>query len=295
MKTLAILLASFLSFLSLTGQVMVREGLVWTDSTWFIYQPDNVMTYTLWMEPQGMEDGHEVFNVFRTPGTEAIPTEETVTYGWAYQEEDKVYFKKASQYASGAPEEWRLMYDFGLQPGETAIVSMVGGFQLDPTNAQDQVTCVSFSPTLSTPFETMNIYDISVDHIGKLPEDHMEMHRGEWIKGIGSVLGVLNNVGFGMVTSAERTMEVRDNGVLVYSTPESKVRQVGKSGITLSISDRTITMNGLTEGLSLLVCSLDGFVELAGETTGSEMTVQLSKPGLHLVSIGMETFKISVK
>ncbi|MBD5204083.1 MAG: hypothetical protein HDS82_04315 [Bacteroidales bacterium] len=162
---------------------------------------------------------------------ERIDDSEPVLQTYLKTEGDKVWFKSNSE-----TNEWTLMYDFGLQPGESCEVGIISyPFSETSTATLYTVTCEGIEQDSEYP--TIERMKIKVsDKDGNLSDE------GIWLKGVGSSTGVLTNVYFNMVgVNATLLTEATVNGKKVYGNTGSGIEEVETE---TSVSDRIYDLQG---------------------------------------------------
>lgn len=132
-----------------------------------------------------------------------------------FPEGDKVYCEGTTE------GEWRLMYDFGLQEGQTVEVWEPQNQMINCINDRSVVIkCneLTMLQSLTGPLEALdvNVTDNPVADLKKY-----------WIKGIGSSLGVLRNCDFNLDGIDSRLIKATFNGEVLYEvSAESAVKSL---------------------------------------------------------------------
>ena len=135
---------------------------------------------------------------------EYVPVGEIVTEG------EKVYFY------DGMQEEWLLMYDFSLQPGDGCIIYGTNGLML--TNHSDHprymVECLSIEDIPDTELEMMTLNIWPYDINGGLEDVTYEV---QWIRGLGSTVCPYDNDTPFLNVDDYYVREITLNGEILYS------------------------------------------------------------------------------
>lgn len=296
MKKIKITILLLLTFISAMTQTMVREGLAWTNHTWCDFTGEDLGYNTVWFEFDHYEGNDAIFQVYDTPGKEPLITEETMNYGQICQIGEKVYFKKYIKFSDGAPEEWRLMYDFALQPGESAIVYAVEPGYNNPTRSPEQVTCLSLSSTSFPNWESMNILNLDLNRT-EVEDWELEWLSGTWVKGLGSVKGVLDNIHFGWISGYTHNTTIKENGEFLISFGPTEPAMVGATNdyrIKFELQGRSLTVYS-ENGHPVTVNAIDGNQVTRTEAGEPQLQVVLKHAGVYMVSTNGKTKKIIVR
>lgn len=298
MKKTLITLCALCGIQIAMAQPLVREGLTWTTHTWNIFTNEDLGHHTTWFEYAFSEEGRDVFEVYETEGTEPLKTEQTLNYGQIHQQGDQVYFKKYLKFSDGAPEEWRLMYDFGLQPGESVIVYPVEPGYNDPTRSPERITCLNWSAALYPDWETMEILDFNLDLEEDAEDIGYEGSQGQWIKGIGSTSynGVLDNIQFGWIDGYCHRTVVRENGkvLMTFGPDPSGIASTANTTFDVKLQGRNLSIRTDRE-LPVTVTGTDGRQIAHSDGNAAEAEVVLPQAGVYLVRSGARTHKVIVR
>lgn len=166
--------------------------------------------------------------------------------GYIRTEGEKVYFSRPDTPAG----EWYLMYDFGLELGESVEVYDMGLHLTDGEVGKHTLVYTSDCP------EEWEVKDHAGDAevmVMQSPESIGEEHPtyGYWVKGVGSLMGVLYNYHFLLDGFGGILLSVTNNGKAVFgasgASVEEAARMTGKwlktSGMHISVeSDDNFTV-----------------------------------------------------
>ena len=184
---------------------------------------------------------------------------------------------------SADDEEWYLMYDFGLEVGETCEVYNADAMRYhnDPSICKETLKYADFAQ-----FEETGSFLYM--YMEEFPYDE----RGVWLQGVGATAGPLNNCGFGRDGNSSNLIGLIYNGKEIFYYPSAAVKNITDS------SDFQVMKNGLTVTISAsnliqpcYVYSLDGrLVSLIDLSVSNNFTVL--GPGFYIVKIGDISKKI---
>ncbi|MDE6717627.1 MAG: hypothetical protein K2J70_05465, partial [Muribaculaceae bacterium] len=131
--------------------------------------------------------------------------------GYIRKEREKVYYKETND-----TDEWRLLYDFGLNPGDTAEIWGLGKWER-------LMKCVDIKPDPSNP--GLEIMEMEV-YSKAIPGSESQLcGTGQWIRGISSTNGLIFNV-FGVDGLSSRLEKVVNGHEIIWQAPASAVKTV---------------------------------------------------------------------
>lgn len=203
---------------------------------------------------------------------------------------EKVYFRLPEA------EEWYLMYDFGLQPGESAEVCSPSFKLPDGQLIAGRVTCRELTasnpkydnwPTLTLDYETTDLFGNS------------QITSITWIRGLGDPWGVLKS--YEHIIGVEggpgtQIVKAYKYGVPIYSiTPWSaSVDRISDNlPFKWEISGDRVVICDTTGGMDGELYSASGLVLAKFKTTAGETRVTLPEKGVpYILKIGNTTLKI---
>ena len=195
-------------------------------------------------------------------------------------EGEKVYFQLVSEACvvpSADDEGWYLMYDFGLEVGESCEIYNAGSMRYnnDLAVCKETIKCIGYTGT---------------DEIGSLCHMNMEeLHSGErgvWIKGVGDSAGLLDNGGYGRDGRGSKLIKFIFDGEEIYSSSSASVKnvtdsqdfQVIKNGLNLTVLTSDL-------GHKCYVYSLDGKLISINDLIETNK-FSLPSPGFYILKIG---------
>ena len=201
--------------------------------------------------------------------------------GYIRKEGEKVYFKETND-----TDEWRLLYDFGLNPGDTAEIWGLGKWEC-------LMKCVDIKPDPSNPgLEIMEMEEYSK---ATSRSESQLCGTGQWIRGISSTSGLIFNA-FGVDGLGSRLEKVVNGDEIIWQAPASAVKTVfeDKTIPVITSEKGTIRIFGVESGLPLKVVSLDGRIIISGKTTDSSFVIPSLKSGAYIVTVGVIKEKVMV-
>lgn len=205
------------------------EGTTWVVETISTSTPEGLVSFgSLVMEnPQKMQ-GRECMQISSVGDTENHPV------GYIATEGEKVYFLDVNG------EDWRLMYDFGLQPGESALI--YGAATQYTMGAADayvyEARCVSVETLEDSGLEMMHMDIYSTDEDSG---DYPMIEDEVWIRGIGSIHGPYDNDIFAWDGVGSLLIKAESEGKVLYSRepfiPET-VNYFGVEGVNWMVAKK---------------------------------------------------------
>lgn len=115
---------------------------------------------------------------------------------------------------------------------------------------------------------------------------------GQWIMGIGSINGVLDNNMFNGVGSAHALIEVTNNGKTLYSNGTLGIADAAADAPTMSVQGNELTVSGAAGTVSVYNCA--GNLVRTIAPGGTDVTVTLPGKGIYIVRAGEITRKFTV-
>lgn len=191
---------------------MLSDGKHWKS----LYSRGMLVTgapYEEYLAGERVEDGHKCLRYYVTCDGDGVKDR---FGGLVYEEDRKVYIKREN---SG---NWQLLYDFSLQPGDTAAV-------YDGTVKVIEVDTVEVSGVLRC---RMKMTDW-------LPGHSEEMSReGYWIEGVGSDRGFLQCCGWNLVGAVYALQQCVENNSVIFTAEDFAREPVTASARTpLAVDD----------------------------------------------------------
>ena len=192
---------------------------------------------------------------------------------------DKVYFKTPDL------QEWLLMYDFGLQPGEGCYVYGAWGAM---KNEKTYVKCDAIKEDESTGLTVMSLHGYSDETCSR------EYGKVSWLKGLSSESGVVYNTFFDDWDGVGYLLiEAKDNGNVVYKKVFANVSGASDLHVSVFTDGTDIILNNVDAPCEVTLFSASG--ELVKKEIVGSRSVRISVPrqGAYLVKIGDTTTKVN--
>ena len=161
---------------------------------------------------------------------------------------DKVYFLKDL-----ASAQWVLMYDFGVEVGETITVDMYRDLAETYVGWDGVLTCLEKSAA-------------SYGGNGGMVFDCDSYCKVKWIKGIGSVSGPTLNLAEMIDGYGGRLRRVTSGGRVVFEDTSGISDAVDDSVIVVRAVDGGVSVSGASAGVPVTIYGMDGGVVRAGNT-----------------------------
>lgn len=206
------------------AQVYFQEGMEWTVSVEGTQTPEGVQR-TQYVSAQKCIDGENpVIGLFELNGHTDLEPQLRV---YVKTEGDKVYFK----FPNAESDEWYLMYNFGLKPGESCYVY----YPWQPTDESlpqcSLMKCVNIVKDDNYGDWEVMIMEERTDKNGNLSD---YTSSGIWLKGLCSENGVLYNMLFEMDGIGTRLINASFQGEEIYKCGTTIIDTV-KAGQKLNI------------------------------------------------------------
>lgn len=166
-------------------------------------------------------------------------------------EEDKVWVKKSKE-----SNEWGLLYDFGLKPGEGCNL-VWSDFYVDTQEPKSiYVKCTGIRSSERYPgIEEMVIQPYFEEIDG---ETHPDVYDGIWYKGIGSEESLLTgNAAFKPAGGGSALSEVWYKGVQIFNNNSSSVSTVSAVSKAFTINGRNLSCKQNVSG-NIAIYTVDG-------------------------------------
>lgn len=213
------------------------EGLTWeSEGCTTSYPPDDERAsflVTEWLGEAAQIDGRTCYKLMESTESCGI-NGNPVFLTYVYEEEGRVY------YYDTEIKDWRLMYDFNLQPNEgTTVWWFNGTYEYDNIHSSPMyVVCRGIAPDSNYPDLTLMQIESYADVVNV--DDTESAQHGQWLVGIGSTDRFKANCRFEMLGGDYYLTEVTYRDEIIYSSS-------GDSGIKMTHQD-----NFGTERLPLL-------------------------------------------
>lgn len=200
-------------------------------------------------------------------------------------EGEKVYFSLIGN----DKDEWNLLYDFGLKAGEECTVYSVPIYN-NPMRAYKYYCeeVVESNPEFggwpTLKLCSMSLTDGEIDYF----------FPGFWIKGLGSVSGLLENYLIGMDGIGAKLLEVSRDGEIIYKdTPASVDTNFELNGIDVKVEGRQIIVTS-DNSSSVEVFATDGKKIAETELNGKQASLIIASPGVYVVKVGKQSSKVLI-
>ncbi len=231
-----------------------------------------------------------------TRDVETTPFSEPQLIAFVKVEGNKVYFKPLRPNAN----EWLLMYDFDLTPGEGAYHYYAGGigYPGNPDPERTYLKCVGIDVDPNYPgWELMSLEEYRDDTCEVLLEGGSIGSIGNkyWIKGLSSRRDVTWNSGVGLVGGGATLLEVTCGDKIIYKHHTAAIQEVPDNApVKIRINGLVLTVSDVSASNSLSVYSPSGqLIHQAPSLLSSvPTTVQLPHKGVYLLKIGQATYKV---
>lgn len=184
-------------------------------------------------------------------------------------------------------EEWYLIYNFGLQPGEGDYFYMPRGYPFvgDPIKAYLRCNAIIID-------ETYGGWDMM--RIEEFDDADCESSYGEgyWIKGLSSENGVLNNMYFNAEGSSGKLIAVYKDEEKIYNSTQSDVKQSNIQAI--------ITINGKVTNVPYseatergIIYTIDGKL-IQKFNVNLNPAIRIHSEGIYILQIGSHSRRIII-
>lgn len=196
-------------------------------------------------------------------------------------EGDKVYVKK-----SKVSNEWGLLYDFGLKPGEVCKVVESTFYEKEKDPNTFYVRCNNVSASEKYPgYEEMVMESYYSEDDDKTPL------YGIWYKGIGSDEGPLHNGSFLLVGASYALMSVWSWNTQIFS------RDISKLSTAIASKDYRIIGRSLIwdcdEVNNISIYTTDG--SLIYSQTGESGNFQFPVAGVYIIRVNGESTRTCIR
>lgn len=198
------------------------------------------------------------------------------------EENNKVYFW------SEPTEDWYLMYDFTLQPGEGTVVYSTRRLEKDNIPFNSYMLCIDQHDDDMCPGHTvLGMEEYKVNDLAQ------PRGTGNWIDGIGSSRGVLENNMYYVDGMGSKLIEASINGTILYKSLPSGLNNTVSEPFSLTLKDNCLTVYGGNAGDTIHLHTIDGKKIATGTLTTGFFSISLPK-GIFVISIGSYSKKIAI-
>lgn len=290
MKKVMSILIMFVSVVSLYGENIFKDGTIWNVSRVYVGATPDEMTYQnieYSLADMASDDDAGVFNLIQDQTRDG---EKSVVVCRIKEEDSRVYFQQDSY------EEWFLMYDFNIKPGEQICV-FTPSFDLwvhEVGSIPTYIKCISEDTILTADREwTMLNLEQYVD-----PDCKRFIGTLSWVKGIGATVGFIENCRIGdLMGLGSFVNEVICDNEVIYSCPYSTVSAdvIYIKHISISCDGRTISITGGASNTDVSVLNIDGGKLAQAKSSEDCCSISVDSPGVYIVKVGDMARKVMVK
>ena len=213
-KTILFSICLLAPSLNMTAMVLIKEGTIWRYS-----MGNGLSARTVDFTLERIDDhfGKECFGLYVTD-TEDM---QKILYHILHYDGTCVYLLENEQ-----TDNWFLMYDFGMEPGDFRMVTRVFLGPWETFGPNDYVTCPVFCKGREKNGGFDNETEIMI--VREINETRDHIHT--WIVGCGNAddWGFLLNVHGGYVGGGMRLLSIESDGQIIYQyqPPETGIDQV---------------------------------------------------------------------
>lgn len=190
--------------LNISATDCFKDGTQWICEASGTQTPEPTITrYVLFIEGDTLINDKSYMKLYRA-GDET-PEDKTLA-NCLRKEGDRIYFLPYR----GATEEV-LMYDFGMQVGESAEIGLMPYYWTETSKAvMTTVKCTGYSSV------SLNGQEYEVMELEEYSDDGYNFGNGQWIKGMSSTKGLDGNGYFMVEGGSSRLLKVIVDGETVY-------------------------------------------------------------------------------
>lgn len=278
MKKLALLLAVLSLPLVAGAQGYFKDGMRWESCLSAVMVPPVEPAFeTFMLDGDTLVGGVEALKMYvqndYTPGRELVAVVRT--------EGDRVLFRNVA-----VTDGWRLMYDFGLQPGEGCYV-----YNVSDSLTRTYVKCVEVREGVYDGLDAIDLeeYDAEPQSSG----DGYLYSDGTWIRGVGSLFGVTWNNRFGVDGVGGMLLEASLDGEVVYRREVSSVEPAfDDRRMDVRVDGQEVTVTGIDGDDAVSLFTSDGVLVRQFKKTGrDELRFAVPASGLYIVKCGQDSCK----
>lgn len=268
------------------AQNCFEVGAKWESTMWGTQYPEPTVS-SVSVSIDGYLDGMGVDAMQMTAVYEGdIPYEKSFII---HPASDQVYFTPPET----SNLKWYLMYDFSMREGEGAYVYNPLDYARDLESNKTYVKCIAVrecDPEFSG-WDVMEMEEYDSDACA------VKLGKGIWLKGLGSIKGVLENNRFETDGASSTLSRVTLNGNVVYDAGTSEVNYVlsgeGKMSVTVNGLELHIKNKGMSEPVSIY--SAEGILINTLDVSAGDCRVSLPSSGVYIVRAKDCVEKLSVR
>lgn len=204
-----------------------------------------------------------------------------------YEKDNKVWFR---YFPDG---KWYLMYDFNLKPGEGCIIYNVShGMSKDRPPYSSYIKCVQTEDADSYyGHPTLHLEEYNL-----LISDYTDLEyliaKGTWLKGIGSISGVLENNRYDAVGVYSELVEASINGEILYRIGENSLCDLDLAPIKIAFDASGLNISNIDKADTLTIHTAQGALIGSYDLTSDDISIPLPYKGIYLISVGSYSAKI---
>lgn len=278
--TIFAVLAMFWPFMA-NAEVYFQDGMKWTMRVYSSTTPEGVSAIeTVMLDGVTETDGCKVAKLYAS--SDLSDCEPTLV-ALVRTEGERVYFRSSSD-----SDEWYLMYDFGLNPGEGCYVYTINGtWDYPSAPIRSYVKCVgTVDDGDYCGWEAMSLeqYDSDVCE--------MLVGKGIWLKGLCSTAGVINNSLFEADGRKSVLWEASCGAKILYSAGSASVAAPVQDELHVTVEGRIVSVAGCAESVGLY--SVGGMEIAPRRTTAGMITFEAPDGGVYILRDGASARKIAV-
>lgn len=225
-------------------------------------------------------DGITSLQMYETTNND-LSTRQLIAY--IRTEGDKVFFKRADAIS----EEWNLMYDFGLNIGDGCYVCDLG------MQRRTYVKCINIDNNNAQygGLETLTL----VEYYDNGYCQDYQLSTGVWLKGIGSVNGIIYNNFFEYDGGSSRLISATYDGKSIYNFRASGIDEAMNTKPIINIKGLMVCVNNLPQNEVVSVYTIDGKLTHQYTTLDGSAYFNVPSSGCYILKYGSKNTRIMAK
>lgn len=281
MRVLILIASIVMSILPIMGQTYFKDGTEWKTLRTSTTTPDDPRYYQEFsiLSDASIKDGNG-FNLYEKSGDEA-----GVQICQIKVNDNRVYFYDEKS------DNWLLMYDFNVKKGDCISVYTP---VFDWNN--EEIQCTYLKCIGEENYED-NGTQWPALRFEEYEDSKNEKYIGEgiWLKGLGSVTGLLENCRFyefcGM---GSKLYEVVCDNEVIYKSGISSVSEVEKRVPTIKKFGRSLMIGGIKTGTFVSIHSIDGKTVRHSYVNSDNYIHSFENPGVYIIKMDDKIVKVLV-